>query len=104
MSKMLAKERMIRVLGTASTGFPIYPIGGSEGENEGGTGENNEGEKGGEGGSTGGTGEGGTQVTEQPKVVTAEEHDTILRRLQAADKAKGEFEKKLREIEDKDKS
>ena len=105
MSMMLAEERRKRVIGIASTGRFIFAISGSEGEEEGSgnNGENDEGGSGGEGGS-GSSGSGTTTVTEQPKTVTAEEHDTILRRLQAADKAKGEFEKKLREIEDKDKS
>jgi hypothetical protein len=101
MSMMLAEERMKRVIGIASTGFPIFPICGAEGDEKEGEGETKEGEKEGEGG-TGGTGTG--QTAEQPKLVTAEEYDTALRRMQAADKAKGELEKRLREIEDKDKS
>lgn len=104
MSMMLAKERMIRVLGISSTGFPIFPICGAEGDEDKEGNGSNEGDKGGDGsGSTGSTGDGG-QVPEQPKVVSLEEHERILARMQAADKAKGEFEKKLREIEDKDKS
>jgi hypothetical protein len=102
MSMMLAKERMNRVLGISSTGFPILPIRGAEGDENEGNGST-DGSKEGEGGNSGGTGDGG-QVTEQPKVVSLEEHERILARMQAADKAKGEFEKKLREIEDKDKS
>ena len=96
MSMMLAGKRQRRILGIASTGLPIYAISGSEGEeNEGGESEapkENE------------SGASSTPAPEAPKMVTAEEHDTILRRMQAADKAKGELEKRLREIEDKDKS
>jgi len=104
MSTMLAKERMNRVLGISSTGFPIVDICGAEpDDNEGDNGKAPEGGSGDGSGSTGGTGDGG-QVTEPPKVVSLEEHERILARMQAADKAKGEFEKKLREIEDKDKS
>lgn len=103
MSMTLAKERMIRVLGISSTGFPIFPICGAEGDedegNAGGDGDNGSGD----GGNTGGTGD-GTKTTAEVKVITAEEYDTALRRAQAADKAKSELAKKLQEIEDKDKS
>lgn len=102
MSKMLAKERMTRVLGISSTGFPIYVIQGSEGENEG-TNEGKPEEKEKEGGDGGGTTE-GTAEAPQPQVVSREEYETILRRLNAADQAKGAAEKRLREIDDADKS
>jgi hypothetical protein len=101
MSMRLADERMRRVIGIASTGFPLYAISGSEGENDGGTGDNDEG-KTSEGDGTGGTG-GGTQQV-QPQVVTLEEYETIKRRMEAADSEKGKLAKQLREIEDKDKS
>lgn len=105
MSRMLAGERMKRVLGITSAGHPIYAISGSEGENEGGKeGETTEGNKEGEGGSTGGSGEGGSGTAEQPKMVSEEEYQTILRRLEAADRAKGEIAKQLKQYEDKDKS
>lgn len=104
MSMMLADERRKRVLGIASTGFPIYAISGSEGENDGGNGDTKEKEKEGEGGSTGGTGEGGTTTTDTPRVVTLEEYETIKRRMDAADAEKGKLAKQLRDIEDKDKS
>ena len=105
MSTKLAKERMTRVLGVSSTGFPIYAISGSEGENEGSGNEGTEGkEKDGSEGGTGGSGGDSGQNTPQPKMVSEEEFQTILRRLEAADKAKGEMEKRLRAIDDKDKS
>lgn len=107
MSMMLAKERMTRVLGIASAGFPIYPICGSEGDNEGGTdGKAGEGEggKAGEGeGGTGGTGD-GSGSTPPATTVTLEEYETIKRRMEAADTEKGKLAKQLRDIEDKDKS
>lgn len=105
MSMMLADERRKRVIGIASTGFPLYAISGSEGDNDGGNGDNNE-DKSGEGdtGGTGGTsGDGGTQKV-TPQVVTLEEYETIKRRMEAADSEKGKLAKQLRDIEDKDKS
>lgn len=104
MSMRLAKSRMNRVLGIASTGFPIYAISGSEGDNDGSTGDNKEGDKEGTGDGTGGSSGDGGQTTEQPKVVTLEEYETIKRRMEAADSEKGKLAKQLRDIEDKDKS
>ena len=100
MSMMLAEERKRRVLGIASTGFPIYAISGSEGDEngDGDTDEGKEKDKTGDGGGSTDTG------TPQPKVVSEEEYNTILRRLEAADRAKGEIAKQLKQYEDKDKS
>src|SRR5215217_4736397 len=104
MSMMLAKERMSRVLGIASTGLPIYAISGSEGDEDGSTGDSKTGDnKENEGGSTGGTGESGGE-TPAPVTVTLEEYETIKRRMEAADSEKGKLAKQLRDIEDKDKS
>jgi hypothetical protein len=101
MSMTLAQERRTRVLGIMSTGFPIYAISGSEGDETGGdSGSKTEDEKEKEG-STGGTGE---TTTPAPVTVTLEEYETIKRRMEAADSEKGKLAKQLREIEDKDKS
>lgn len=104
MSKMLAKERMTRVLGISSTGFPIFPIRGSEGEEDEGKQGEGDGGKEGTSGQTGGTGEGGSTAPPPVTTISLEEHETILRRLAAADKAKGEAEKRLKELDDADKS
>jgi hypothetical protein len=100
MSMRLAGERMRRVIGIASTGFPIYAISGSEGDETGGDGETKTEEKEKEG-SAGGAGE---TTPPAPVTVTLEEYETIKRRMEAADSEKGKLAKQLREIEDKDKS
>lgn len=104
MSTRLADERMRRVIGIASTGWPIYAISGSEGDNDGSEDENDKAKEKEGTGDTGGTGGDGGQGTPQPRVFSEEEYSTILRRLEAADKAKGEMEKRLRAIDDADKS
>jgi hypothetical protein len=100
MSMTLAQERRTRVLGIMSTGFPIYAISGSEGDETGGNGDTKTEEKEKEG-STGSTGE---TTPPPPVTVTLEEYETIKRRMEAADSEKGKLAKQLREIEDKDKS
>jgi hypothetical protein len=109
MSMMLAEERKRRVIGIASTGWPIYTISGSEGEKDGDTEgkekeKEGEGTEGADGSGTAGDGGSATGDTGQPAVVSREEHEQILRRLAAADAAKGELDRKLRAIDDKDKS
>jgi len=106
MSKMLAKSRMTRVLGVTSTGFPIYLICGAEndanGSGEGsssGTDDDKDTKTTSEEGSSGGTDE-----VPAPKSYSEEEFETILRRLRAADEAKGKAGKRLQEMDDAEKS
>lgn len=105
MSMSLAKARESRVLGISSIGLPIYAICGAEGEEEE-TDKNGTGEGGNGGGD--GTGADGkdSQGTgeEAPRSYTAEEYETILRRMRAADEAKGKAEKRLQELDDAEKS
>lgn len=105
MSMKLAKARESRVLGIASNGFPIYPIFGAEPgddvDKDKGT-DSGEKQDGGEGGE--GTGGSGTETSTTPDLVTREEYEKVLRRMQAADEAKGKAEKRIRELDDAEKS
>jgi len=105
MSKMLAKSRMTRVLGVTSTGFPIYLICGAEnGDNDGGDGSNSgtDSDKDKDANPEGDPSGDGAAI--QPKMYSEEDYNTILRRLNAADEAKGKAEKRLQEMDDAERS
>ena len=99
----LAERQQVLVIGWMANGNPVYPIWGCDPGDEG----------------TEGTGEGGTGTTEvvddgtggDPTAVTpgnpeelARQLETLTRRLLAADKSKGDMERRLREFEDQGKS
>jgi hypothetical protein len=106
MSMRLAEERKRRIIGIASTGRLIYTISGSEGENDSGDGKEKEGEntEGTGGSGSAGDGSSATDGSSQPEMISREEYNLVLRRIDAADRAKGEMERRLRAIDDKDKS
>lgn len=105
MSMMLADERQRRILGIASTGFPIFPIFGAEtgeeDEDKGGNAEGNDGSD-----SDGGDGQssGDDAADKLAEMVSKAEYDRIMSRMQAADKAKAAAEKRLQEMDDAEKS
>lgn len=101
MSMKLAKSRESRVLGIASTGWPIFPIFGAEPDDE--NEETDDSNSSDSGDSDGDSGE-SSSAEKLAEMVTRAEYDTILKRLQAADKAKGAAEKRLREMDDAEKS
>jgi hypothetical protein len=98
----LAMRPEIRALGWMTDGTPLYPIFGADPEPTEKEGEGKEGESGGsEGeGASGGTGAGDPAAQQAAAVVSLEEFETLKRRLAAADTAKGQAEKRLREIDD----
>ncbi len=95
----------IRAIGWMTDGTPLYPISGAdpnpddEQEEEGTGGEGSEG-----GSGEGGSGGAGAQSVPGDPVQLQEMIDTLTRRLAAADRAKGDTEKRLQAYEQKDQS
>ena len=96
------------VVGHRKDGTPIYPIAGGSVDAGVETGSGTDG-----GTDDGGSGEpdAGSTIDSSSTTVNKDEHDKVLSRMQAADRAKGEAEKRandlerrLREYEDKDKT
>lgn len=109
MSLRLIGERQSRILGITSTGIIIPVIMGADPDPnkpddtdnpEGGSGD------GGDGGNGDGTGDGGggDSSTTPGKVYTEDDIQAVLRRMQAADRAKSAAELKVREFENKNKT
>jgi hypothetical protein len=104
---MLAMRPEIRALGWMADGSPIYPIWGCDpdptGDPAGGTGEGGTGE----GGGVDPSGETGDPVDPAggpDPTALAQQIEVLTKRLLAADRAKGEAEKRLRDIDDQGKS
>lgn len=105
MSMMLADERQRRILGITSTGFPIFPICGAEdGDEKEKDGANSEGQDDGESEGDDGQSSGDGVSDALKDMVSRAEYENILRRMQAADKAKSAAEKRLQELDDAEKS
>lgn len=103
---MLAKCQEILALGWMADGSPIYPIQGCDPDPAGGTGEGAPAPDPSGSGDPSGDPTGGVPpdpaATGDPAAL-ATQIETLTRRLLAADKSKGEFERKLREYEDQGK-
>jgi len=95
------------------TGRPIFPVGGASPDDDGGeggtggaggTGGSGSEGQGGEGGTgSGDAGAGGNKDGDDgKKVVTKEEYDKIMERMQAADRNRAAVEKQLKELQEKD--
>ncbi len=104
---MLAMRSEIRALGWMADGSPIFPIWGCDpdptGDPAGGTGEGGTSEGTGEGETGGDPADAGATGGPDPTAL-AQQIEVLTKRLLAADKAKGEAEKRLRDIDDQGKS
>ncbi len=104
---MLAMRSEIRALGWMADGSPIFPIWGCDpdptGDPAGGTGEGGTSEGTGEGEAGGDPADAGATGGPDPTAL-AQQIEVLTKRLLAADKAKGEAEKRLRDIDDQGKS
>jgi len=103
MNQRFTNARMMRVLGRFSDGTAIYPIYGAEdppkneGDGGGASGGDPSKNEGGSGGEGKGEGDGGDPP--KPKTVSQDDFDTLQKRLNAADKAKGDLQKKLDDLD-----